>query len=63
MPTVTTERGEEISVSRGLIAKLAERMHRMAPERRTHYLAGARRRLAAGGRSRDDAAAVLAVGG
>ena len=34
MPTITTERGEEISVSRGLIAKLAERMHRMAPERR-----------------------------
>ena len=46
-----------------LVAKLAERMHRMAPERREHYLAGARRRLAAGGRSRDDAAAVLAVGG
>jgi hypothetical protein len=62
MPTITTERGEEISVSMHLVAKLAERMHRMAPERRTHYLAGARRRLAAGGRSRDDAAAVLAAG-
>jgi len=63
MPTITTERGDEITVSTRLIAKLAERMHRMAPERRTHYLTGARRRLAAGGRSRDDAAAILAAGG
>jgi hypothetical protein len=62
MPTITTEHGDEISVSTRLIAKLAERMHRMAPERRAYYLAGARRRLAAGGSSRDDAAAVLAAG-
>jgi hypothetical protein len=62
MPTITTEPGDEINVSTRLIAKLAERIHRMAPERRTHYLAGVRRRLAAGGGSRDDAAALLAAG-
>ena len=64
MPTLTTDTGDEISVSARLVAKIAERLHRrMSPERRAHHLAGARRRLDAGSRSRNDAAAVLAAGG
>jgi hypothetical protein len=62
MPTLTTDRGNEIHVSARLIAKLADRIWRMPPERRANYLAGARRRLDAGHPSRNDAAAILAGG-
>jgi len=39
MPTFTTDRGDEITVSERLIAKMAERMgRRMSPERRARYI-------------------------
>jgi hypothetical protein len=63
MPTLTTDRGDEIHVSSRLIAKMADRLWRMPPDRRGHYLAGARRRLDTGHPSRNDAAAVLAAEG
>lgn len=62
-PTFTTDRGDEITVSERLIAKMAERMgRRMSPERRARYMENARRRLAGAHPSRSDAAAVLAAG-
>jgi hypothetical protein len=63
MPTLVTDAGEDIRVSMRLIAKLADRIWRMPPDRRANYLAGARRRLDTGHPSRNDAAAILAVGG
>jgi hypothetical protein len=63
MPTLTTDRGGEIHVSSRLIAKMANRLWRMPPAMREHYLAGAGRRLDAEHPSRNDAAAVLAAGG
>jgi hypothetical protein len=63
MPTFTTDRGDEITVSDRIIAKIAERTHRrMSPERRARYLENARRRLAGAHPSRNDAAAVVAAG-
>ena len=63
MPTFTTDRGDEITVSERLIAKMAERMgRRMSPERRARYMENARRRLAGAHPSRSDAAAVFAAG-
>ncbi len=61
MPALTTKDGDEIAVSSRLVAQLAERMFRMGPERRSHYLAKMQRRLDTGQRSRNDAAAVLSV--
>ena len=63
MPTLTTDRGDEIHVSARLIAKMADRLWRMPPDRRANYLAATRRRLDAGRISKDDAAAVLTAGG
>jgi hypothetical protein len=60
MPTLTTGRGDEINVSPWLVARMAERMNRMMPERKARYLAKAQRRLDAEHPSRNAAAAVLA---
>jgi hypothetical protein len=60
MPTLITERGGEINVSPWLVARMAERMHRMRPERKARYLAKAQRRLDTEHPSRNAAAAVLA---
>ena len=60
MPTLTTDRGDEISVSPWLVARMAERMHRMTPERRARYLAKMQRGLDTAHPSRNAAAAVLA---
>jgi hypothetical protein len=55
MPTLTTE-GDKIEVPARLIVRMAERLHRLGPVR-------VRRRLAARGASRNDAALILATGG
>ena len=60
MPMLTTDRGDEIVVSPWLVARMAERAHRMAPERKARYLAKAQRRLDTEHPSRNAAAAVLA---
>ena len=60
MPTLTTDRGDEVKVSPWLVARMAERMHRMAPERKAAYLAKAQRALDTAHPSRNAAAAVLA---
>ena len=60
MPTLTTDRGEEINVSPWLVARMAERMHRMTRERKAQYLAKAQRRLDTAQPTRSAAAAVLA---
>jgi hypothetical protein len=60
MPTLTTERGDEINVSPWLVTRMAERMHHMTPERKAGYLAKAQRRLDTEHPSRNAAAAVLA---
>ena len=60
MPTLTTDRGDEVNVSPRLVARMAERMHRMTPERRAGYLAKAQRGLDTAHPSRNAAAAVLA---
>jgi hypothetical protein len=60
MPKLTTGRGDEIDVSPWLVARMAERTHRMAPERRARYLAKAQRGLDSAHPSRNAAAAVLA---
>ena len=60
MPTLTTDRGDEINVSSRLVARMAERMHRMTPDRRVRYLVKAQRRLDTAQPSRNAAAALLA---
>jgi hypothetical protein len=60
MQTLTTDRGDEINVSSRLVVRLAERMHRMAPDRRVRYLDKAQRRLDTAQPTRSAAAAVLA---
>jgi hypothetical protein len=60
MPTLTTDRGDEVNVSPRLVVRMAERMHRMTPERRAGYLAKAQRGLDTAHPSRNAAAAVLA---
>jgi hypothetical protein len=37
MPILTTDRGDEINVSPWLVARMAERMHGMTPERKARY--------------------------
>jgi len=59
MPTLTAERGDEINVSPRFVARMAERMHRMTPDRRVRYLDKAQRRLDTAQPSRSAAAAVL----
>ena|SRR5271163_2183998 len=60
MPTLTTERSDEINVSPRLVARMAERMQRMTPDRRVRYLDKAQRRLDSAQPSQNAAAAVLA---
>ena len=61
MPTVTIE-GIEIGVPARLIIRMAERLFRMGPARRTAYVQTARRRLASPHPSRNAAAVLLAAG-
>jgi hypothetical protein len=63
MPTLTTDSGEEIAVPVRLVVRMADRLHRLGPARRASFLEKRRRRLAARGASRNDAALILAVGG
>jgi hypothetical protein len=61
MPILTTDRGDEVTVSSWLVARMAERTHRMTPERKARYLAKAQRRLDTAHPSRNAAAALLAA--
>ena len=63
MPTLKTKSGDEIYVPSRLVARLAERMFRMGPEKRENYLDKARKRVGAGDPSRNAVATVLAAGG
>jgi hypothetical protein len=62
MPKLRTGHGE-VTVSRFQVARMAERVWRMNPERRRRYLEKARRRLDRGPARKADAAIVLAAGG
>lgn len=63
MPTLKTKDGE-ITVSTAQVARMADRLYRLAGEgRRENYVAKARQRLEAGPRRKIDAAIVLAAGG
>jgi len=63
MPTLKIDDGEEITVPTRLIVRMADRLHRLGAVRREAYVEKVRRRLAAGGASRNDAALILAAGG
>jgi len=52
-----------IKVLRALVVRMADRMWKLGKARREGYVARARKRLEAGGKGRNDAAAVLAAGG
>jgi hypothetical protein len=61
MPTLTVK-GDEIEVPARLIARMADRLHRLGPVRREAYVEKVRRRIAARGAARNDAALILAAG-
>jgi hypothetical protein len=62
MPNLTID-GDEIVIPDRLIVRMAARQYRLAAVRRAAYLENARRRLSEGGRSRNDAALIIATGG
>jgi hypothetical protein len=51
----------EIKVSRSLVVRMADRIWKLGKARREGYVARAKKRLEAGGKGRNDAAAVLAA--
>jgi len=58
MPTLTLK-DTEIKVPTALVVRMADRLHRLGMARRKGYIERARTRLDAGGKHRNDAAAVL----
>jgi len=59
-----TMKDVEIEVPSELIARMADRMHRLGgKDRRAHYAANAKKRIEKGSKQADDAAIVLAAGG
>ena len=62
MPTLKLKNAE-IKVPRALVVRMADRIWKLGKGRHEGYVAGARRRLEAGGKGSNDAAAVLAAGG
>jgi hypothetical protein len=61
MPTLKLKNAE-IKVPRALVVRMADRIWKLGKPRREDYVAPAKKRLDAGGKGGNDAAAVLAAG-
>jgi hypothetical protein len=61
MPTLKVK-SAEIKIPRALVVRMADRMWKLGKARHEGYVARAKKRLEAGGKGRNDAAAVLAAG-